>query len=86
MSTRIGVSGCFGNEPNYEKIDTVEDASAVVEDLQGTPVGNSEVAEDYLITVQQLSVVAKEYAKRIRILTYGMIAVAAYLVIKELKH
>lgn len=85
MSGQIGVSGCFGNEPVYKEIDTVEEASTVVDELNDTAADTAEAtAEEYMLTVQQLAGVAQEYAKRIRILTYGMIAVVAYLVIKEL--
>jgi hypothetical protein len=42
------------------------------------------VAEEYMLTIQELASVAQQYARRIRILTYGLIAVVAYLVAKEL--
>ena len=81
----LGVSGCFGGS-HYEQIDTVEEVSTVVDELQSeTASTSSSVGEEYMLTVQQLAGIAQEYARRIRILTYGLIAVVAYLVIKELK-
>lgn len=84
----MGVSGCFGSEKAaYEQIDTVEEASTVVDDIQQgqgdgstTPVG-----EDYLLTVQSLTQVASEYARRIRLLTWTVVAIVVYLVLKEVK-
>ena len=84
MSDRIGVSGCFGDSAQYEPIDTVEEASAVVGELEDGGAASPEVAEESMLTIQELASVAQQYARRIRILTYGLIAVVAYLVAKEL--
>lgn len=88
MTEQIGVSGCFGTTPQYEQIDTVEEASAVVEGLQeDIPMAADPevVGQEYMLTIQQLATVAGEYARRIKIITYGLIAVVVYLLLKELK-
>lgn len=88
MNEQIGVSGCFGSAPQYEQIDTVEEASAVVEGLQeDVPMaaGPEVVGQEYMLTIQQLATVAGEYARRIKLITYGLIAVVVYLLLKELK-
>jgi len=88
MNEQIGVSGCFGSAPQYEPIDTVEEASAVVEGLQeDIPMAADPevVGQEYMLTIQQLATVAGEYARRIKLITYGLIAVVVYLLLKELK-
>lgn len=88
MNEQIGVSGCFGSAPQYEQIDTVEEASAVVEGLQeDVPMAADPevVGQEYMLTIQQLATVAGEYARRIKLITYGLIAVVVYLLLKELK-
>ena len=88
MNEQIGVSGCFGSAPQYEPIDTVDEASAVVEGLQeDVPMAADPevVGQEYMLTIQQLATVAGEYARRIKLITYGLIAVVVYLLLKELK-
>ena len=81
------VSGCFGSGPSYEQLDTVEEVSTVVDKLQDTtdPVGAATTGEEYLLTMQQLASVAAEYARRIRLLTWAVVAIVVYLVLKEAK-
>lgn len=87
MNEQIGVSGCFGGgEPQYEPIDTVEEASAVVEGLQeDIPMAADPdvVGQQYMLTIQQLANVAGEYARRIRLLTWAVVAIVVYLLLKE---
>lgn len=78
-------SGCFQPLNETEHIDGLNEAAAVVDDIQQgqgdgstTPVG-----EDYLLTVQSLTQVASEYARRIRLLTWTVVAIVVYLVLKE---
>lgn len=83
MNGQIGVSGCFGGEPQYEQVDTVEEVSAVVDELQEVPVDSNleSVGQEYMLTIQQLANVAGEYARRIRLLTWAVVAIVIYLVL-----
>lgn len=88
MNEQIGVSGCFGSAPQYEQIDTVEEASAVVEGLQeDVPMAADPevVGQEYMLTIQQLATVAGEYARRIRLLTWAVVAIVVYLVLTNAK-
>lgn len=86
MSAQIGISGCFGGL-EYEQLDTVEDASTVVDELEQmeTPATDAAVGEQYLLTMQDLARVASEYARRIRLLTWAVVAIVVYLVLMEAK-
>lgn len=88
MNEQIGVSGCFGSAPQYEPIDTVEEASAVVDGLQeDIPMAADPevVGQEYMLTIQQLASVAGEYARRIRLLTWTVVAIVVYLVLNNIK-
>jgi len=81
-----GVSGCFGSRMNNDPIDDVEEVSATVDDIVETMPEDttpSEVGQEYLLTIQQLANVAGEYARRIRLLTWAVVAIVVYLVLKE---
>lgn len=78
-------SGCFGGS-DYEPIDTAAEVAAVVDELQqkeGNEVTDAATAEEYMLTVQSLSRVAAEYARRIRLITWTVVAIVVYLVLKE---
>ena len=87
MNETIGVSGCFGGGNGYDHIDTAEETSVLVEEIlqqDGQPATTTAaVGEDYLVTVQNITRLASEYARRIRILTYAVVAIVVYLVLKE---
>ena len=62
------------------------EVSTTVDDIMGTPgTGNTadDAAQEYMLTVQQLANVAGEYARRIRLLTWAVVAIVIYLVLKE---
>lgn len=83
----ITQSGCFGgSQIEYEQIDTAAEAAAVVDDLQQMeqPAPDA-IGEQYLVTVQGLARVATEYARRMRLLTWAVVAIVVYLVLKEAK-
>ena len=83
----ISVSGCFGNgEPLYEQLDTAAEAAAVVDELEQLEQSDAAtLGEQYLLTVQDFTRVASEYARRIRLLTWAVVAIVVYLVLKEAK-
>ncbi|MBR3711103.1 MAG: hypothetical protein IKM99_09120 [Bacteroidales bacterium] len=79
----IGQSGCFGN--TYEPpIDDIHEAGAAVTDImEGMTVGNPEpCAPDPSadLAARLLCVTMR----RVRLLTWAVLAVVAYLVIKEI--
>ena len=54
----------------------------MVEELQNhQPSGD--IGEQNMLAVQQLANVAGEYARRIRLLTWAVVAIVVYLVLKE---
>ena len=56
----------------------------MVDDLSGdTATGADTTGEQYMLAVQQLASVAGEYAKRIRLMTWALVAVIVYLILKE---
>jgi hypothetical protein len=79
----ITQSGCFGgSSTSYNPIDTAAEAAAVVDELQNQqPSGD--IGEQNMLAVQQLANVAGEYARRIRLLTWAVVAIVVYLVLKE---
>lgn len=82
----LGVSGCFGTMPDpNETIDDVAEVSATVDDIIETVPGeaSANVGEEYMLTVQQLGAVAGEYVRRVRLLTWAVVAIVAYLILKE---
>lgn len=82
--SRLGVSGVFGDYAEYDQIDNVDEAEKVVNELnEVAAIDAAQTAEEYMLTVQQLGNIATEYAKRIRLLTWGLVAVVIYLVLKE---
>lgn len=88
MNRQIGVSGCFGGGARYEQIDSVDEAAGMVDEIQGgAGAGTSaETGQEYMLTMQQLAGVAQQYARRLRLLTWAVVAIVAYLVAKELKN
>lgn len=82
--SRMGVSGVFGDYAEHDPIDNVDEAEKVVNELNEVAATDAkQTAEAYMLTVQQLGNIAGEYARRIRLLTWGLVAAVIYLVLKE---
>lgn len=80
----ISQSGCFGGGDNHAPIGSEAEANAVVDELEIiTPDEGSSVGEQYMTTLQDVAVIAREYALRIKLLTWAVVAVVIYLVLKE---
>lgn len=81
----ITQSGCFSHT-KYDPIDSVEEAGAAVEEIIETdtlvPTATDEDAEANVIGAAQL---LGEYLRRVRILTWAVVAITLYLVLKEVK-
>lgn len=80
---RIGNSGCFGAATN-NPIDDIREAEAAVTDIvadAGTP--ETPVTEYDLATANAMAGIVGEYVRRVRLLTYAVVAIALYLVLKE---
>ena len=84
MNERIGVSGCFGGSDTVYPIDDIEEVEAAVGEIveTETPAGEEPAAQAPNLALAQLVV---EYTRRVRLLTWAVIAMAAVLVIKEIK-
>lgn len=79
----IGVSGCFGGAKVDYPIDDVDEAAAAVEEIVETT--------DPVPTEQQpgpapdlaLAQLVGQYARRVRLLTWAVVAIAIMIVLKE---
>lgn len=78
------VSGCFGNDPTYEPIDTAADAAAVVDELAGQTVVPDAI-DPTASAVVQMGVAYEGLCRRVQILTWAVALLALYVVINELK-
>lgn len=81
----ITQSGCFGQgAPTYDQIDTAAEAAAAVDAIEATP-STPDALDPTACAVVQLGACCEALARRVRLLTWAVVAVAAYLVIKEIK-
>lgn len=81
----IGVSGCFGRRNGPDPIDDLAEAADTVNDIMGDapeadPQGQPQGQGPDLAAAQVLG----QYVRRVRLLTWAVVAVAIYLVMKEL--
>lgn len=81
MSDRIGVSGCFGDGGTAYPIDDIEEVEAAVSEIVETDTTGDEPAQAPNLALVQL---VGQYARRVRLLTWAVVAMAALLVLKEL--
>lgn len=83
----IGVSGCFGGgKPNWP-VDDIGEAAAAVDDIAASasrstvqPEGHDGCQQADLMMAQLVGL----YVRRVRLLTWAVAAIVAYLLIKEL--
>ena len=78
----ITQSGCFGStKPVNDTIDNLKEASQVVDNITGQPVVETDPS-----TAQAAADVAAllgQYARRLRLLTWAVVAVVVVLVLRE---
>lgn len=81
----ITQSGCFGSGiPSTEQIDTAAEAAAVVDALESAPGAQPEY-DPTALAVVQMGVCCQELRRRVRLLTWAVVAIAFCLVLKEVK-
>lgn len=79
----ITQSGCFGGgNPSSAPIDDLKEASQMVDDIVSSARQSSSASNQAAIA--GVTMLLGQYARRIRLLTYAVLAIAAVLVIKEL--
>lgn len=79
-------SGCFGTKAYDPPIDDLREAAQAVDDIIGSdpetvPEEPSQESAPDLGAAQLLG----QYVRRVRLLTWAVVAIAAYLVLKELE-
>lgn len=73
-------SGCFGFDLS-DPIDDPREAEQVVDDI----VATNEEAEEAASEIQPMLVVLSEYLKRVRILTWAVVAIVIVMIMREVK-
>ena len=81
MST-LGVSGCFGSSQSQAPIDDIDDVSQVVDDIVGTPEDEADVPVDPAPDLA-LAELVEQYVRRVRLLTWAVIALSIVAIIRE---
>jgi hypothetical protein len=77
------VSGCFGQgAPAYDQIDTAAEAAAAVDAIETTPPNTVEPMACALV---QMDVCCQTLARHVRLLTWVVVLLAIYIVLKEIK-
>ena len=80
----ITQSGCFGQgAPTYDQIDTAAEAAAAVEAIEATP-SPPDALDPTACAVVQMGACCEALARRVRLLTWAVAALVAYVIIKEL--
>ena len=75
------VSGCFGTQTRYDQIDTAAEAAAAVEAIEATP---SNTVGPMACALVQMDVCCQTLARRVRLLTWAVVLLAIYIVLKEI--
>ena len=78
----MGISGCFGSSNLEYPIDDANEAAAAVEEIVVTDDGEEPTAPGPNLAMAQL---VEQYVRRVRLLTWAVVAIAAVLIIKEIK-
>lgn len=76
-------SGCFGGGKAADPIDDLEEASETVTDILNSE--NTPAAAADTTAVADVANLLGEYARRVRLLTWAVVAIVVVLVIKEVK-
>ncbi len=82
----IGVSGCFGSRAKQNPIDDIDEARKAVADIIGsdTVENPAPCVQDPSASLAAAQVIGLT-VRRVRLLTWAVVAIAVYLVLKELK-
>lgn len=87
----IGKSGCFGINHKASPVGDQSGAETLVDDIvDGIATDTAATtlsAETYesIATAQVMVQVAQEYVRRVRVLTYAVIAIAIIVIMREIK-
>ena len=81
-----GISGCFGSTKPEGPIDDLDEARSAVNDIiENAPeAAQEEPSQGAAPDLAALQVVG-QYVRRVRLLTWAVVAIAVYLVLKEAK-
>ena len=80
----MGVSGCFGSMTNDpDPIDDIEEVAVAVDEIENTDTPQSDTpSQAPSLALAQL---VEQYARRVRLLTWAVIAIVVVLVIREVE-
>lgn len=79
-------SGCFASNRQADQIDDIKEAAEALQDIENsdsTETSQGETPVDAVLP--QLAAVMRQYANRLRVLTWAFIALAVYVFVKEVK-
>ena len=84
MNEQIGISGCFGGGGTPFPIEDITEVEAAVGEIveNDSPTGDAQAAQAPNLALAQLF---GQYVRRVRLLTWAVVAIAIILVIKEMK-
>ena len=77
----MGISGCFSGSTLEYPIDDANEAAAAVEEIVVTDDGEEPTAPGPNLAMAQL---VEQYVRRVRLLTWAVMALAAYVILKEI--
>ena len=81
----IGVSGCFGSDCQPEVIDNAAEVSAAVDDIMdGAACPQCDVDDGNQLAASLLLMHYAGMDRRVRLLTYAVVAMAVYILVKEI--
>lgn len=82
MNEQIGVSGCFGSTTPYP-IDDIEEVVGAVDDIVETATPSADEPSAGISPNMALAQLVGQYARRVRLLTWAVVAIVVVLVLKE---
>lgn len=82
----ITQSGCFGTKAYNPPIDDLKEAAQALKDIIGSDPETvpSEPAQESAPDMEAAQLLG-QYMRRVRLLTWAVVAIAAYLVLNEMK-
>lgn len=82
----ITQSGCFGTKAYNPPIDDLKEAAQALKDIIGSDPETvpSEPAQESAPDMEAAQLLG-QYVRRVRLLTWAVVAIAAYLVLNEMK-
>lgn len=79
----IGVSGCFSSMADNDPIDNIEEAKEALEGIVSTDTAEEPTSEE--APSLALAQLVGQYARRVRLLTWAVIAIVVVLIIREVE-